>query len=122
MAHAGGYTKAAGQSELLLRGVDHLSPESRYRRFPAPLPALNGGLLRCLTDVDHHDHESMLALNEQGTAELCIARYVRDVSRTDAAEVAFTVIDDRQGRGLGTLLLDSSAHGRARKVSGRSPP
>jgi GNAT superfamily N-acetyltransferase len=103
--------------ELLLRGFDHLSPESRYRRFLAPLPALNGGLLRCLTDVVHHDHESMLALNEQGTAGLGVARYVRDVSRTDAAEVAFTVIDDRQGRGLGTLLLDViSARARAEGI------
>ena len=103
--------------ELLLRGFDRLSPESRYRRFLAPLPVLSEGLLRCLTDIDHHDHESMLALNEQGTAGLGIARYCRDVCRPDAAEVAVTVIDDWQGRGLGTLLLDViSARARAEGI------
>jgi GNAT superfamily N-acetyltransferase len=106
--------------ELLVRGFDRLSLESRYRRFLTPLPALSGRILGYLTDVDHHDRESMVALNEQGTAGLGVARYVRDVTRPDAAEVALTVIDDWQGRGLGTLLLEVIS-ARVRKGSGRSP-
>jgi GNAT superfamily N-acetyltransferase len=35
-----------------------------------------------------------------------VARYVRDPARPDAAEVAVSVVDDWQGRGLGTLLLE----------------
>ena len=114
--------------ELLVRGFDRLSPESRYRRFLTPLPALNGRILGYLTDVDHHDRESMVALNEQGTAGLGVARYVRDVNRPDAAEVALTVIDGWQGRGLGTLLLEvisARACGRDQDVhradAGRKP-
>jgi RimJ/RimL family protein N-acetyltransferase len=34
-----------------------------------------------------------------------IARYVRDVDDPQAAEIAVTIIDDWQGRGLGTELL-----------------
>ena len=103
--------------ELQLRAFDHLSPESRYRRFLAPPGALSRALLRYLTEVDHHDHKSILALNEEGTAGLGIARYVRHVSRPDAAEVAVTVIDDWQGRGLGTLLLEAiCARARAEAI------
>ena len=92
--------------ELLLRGFQRLSPESRYRRFLTPMPRLPGATVRRLTDVDHHDHEAMVALDEAGTEALGVARYVRDPERPDTAEVAVTVVDGWQGRGLGTLLLE----------------
>lgn len=38
---------------------------------------------------------------------LRVARYVRDPARPEAAELAVTVIDEWQGRGLGTLLLEA---------------
>ena len=34
-----------------------------------------------------------------------IARYVRDAEDPQAAEIAVTIVDDWQGRGLGTELL-----------------
>ena len=43
--------------DLLLRGFERLSPESRYRRFLAPMPQLTEAMVRYLTEVDHHDHE-----------------------------------------------------------------
>jgi GNAT superfamily N-acetyltransferase len=92
-------------SELLLRGFERLGPDSRYRRFLAPLPALNKRSVRYLTAVDHHDHEAIVALDEHCTEGLGIARYIRSRSRPDVAEAAVTVIDDWQGRGLGTILL-----------------
>jgi GNAT superfamily N-acetyltransferase len=91
--------------DLLLRGFERLSPESRYRRFLAPTPELTEGMVRYLTEIDHHDHEAMIALDERTGEGIGVARYVRDVDRADVAEVAVTVIDDWQGRGLGTLLL-----------------
>lgn len=92
--------------ELLRRGFERLSPESRYRRFLTPMPELTEDVLRYLTEIDHHDHESMIALEEDTGEGIGVARYVRDPDRPEAAEVAVTVIDDWQGRGLGTLLLE----------------
>jgi GNAT superfamily N-acetyltransferase len=100
--------------ELLARGFRRLSPDSRYRRFLNPISELSGPMLRLLTDVDHHDRESMVALDEQSGEGLGVARYVRYPDRPDAAEVAVTVIDDWQGRGLGTELLHAIS-GRARE-------
>lgn len=92
--------------ELLLRGFDRLSPESRYRRFLAPMPDLPDTMVRYLTDIDHHHHEAIIAIDEETGDGLGVARFVRSDEPTDAAEVAVTVIDDWQGRGLGTLLLE----------------
>ncbi len=92
--------------ELLLRGFARLSPESRYRRFLAPMPELTEEMVRYLTEIDHHNHEAMIALDEQTGEGIGVARYVRDPQRREVAEVAVTVIDDWQGRGLGTLLLE----------------
>ncbi len=92
--------------ELLLRGFQRLSPESRYRRFLAPLPELSEDMVRYLTEIDHHDHEAMIAVDERTGEGIGVARYIRDTGRQQVAEVAVTVIDDWQGRGVGTLLLE----------------
>ena len=105
--------------ELLLRGFERLGPESRYMRFLAPMPELTEEMVRYLTDVDHHDHEAIIAIDEQTGEGLGVARYVRSEERPDAAEVAVTVIDDWQGRGLGTRLLELLS-ARAREEGIRS--
>jgi RimJ/RimL family protein N-acetyltransferase len=92
--------------ELLLRGFERLSPESRYRRFLAPTPELTEDMIRYLTEVDHHDHEAVIAIDEATGEGVGVARYVRDPDRPEVAEVAVTVVDDWQGRGLGTVLLE----------------
>jgi GNAT superfamily N-acetyltransferase len=70
------------------------------------MPELNEEMVRYQTNVDHHDHEEIIALDEETGEGLGVARYVRNNDRPDAAEVAVTVIDDWQGLGLGTLLLE----------------
>ena len=92
--------------ELLLRGFERLGPESRYRRFLAPMPQLSEAMVRYLIEVDHHDHEAIIALDDETGKGIGVVRYVRITGRRDTAEFAVTVIDDWQRRGLGTLLLE----------------
>jgi protein lysine acetyltransferase len=79
------------------------SRESHYRRFFSA-PPLSTKVIEYLIDVDYVDHFAwaVLAADEAGVAS---ARYIRERDAPDTAEVAFAVIDDYQGRGLGTLLL-----------------
>jgi GNAT superfamily N-acetyltransferase len=100
--------------DLLREGFERLSPESRYRRFLSPIDHLSEEWLTYLTDVDHHDHEALAAVDPATGRGVGIARYVRLEDRPDAAEAAVTVADDWQGRGVGTLLLELLA-ARARE-------
>ena len=102
--------------KLLLRGFERPSPESRYRRFLASMPQLTEAMVRYLTEVDHHDHEAIIALDGETGEGIGVVRYVRGTERRDAAEFAVTVIDDWQRRGLGTLLLEVVS-ARAREES-----
>jgi len=74
---------------------------------PEDAGLLEDGLagLRYLTGVDHRDHEALGALDHVRGGGVGIARYVRDREDPYAAEIAVTVIDGWQGRGLGTELL-----------------
>jgi GNAT superfamily N-acetyltransferase len=108
----------SSDGELLLRGFERLSPESRYRRFLSPMPELSEETVRYLTELDHHDHEAIMALDEETGEGIGVARYVRQPERPDAAELAVTVVDDWQGRGVGTLLVEVlSARAREEAIS-----
>jgi GNAT superfamily N-acetyltransferase len=98
---------------LLADGFARLSPQSRRLRFLRTKDELTPAELRYFTDVDHHDHEALGALDHPGGRGVGIARYVRDTGDPRAAEIAVTVVDDWQGRGLGTELL-AQLSGRAR--------
>lgn len=90
---------------LLADGFARLSAESRHLRFLTAKPVLSEAELRYFTQVDHQDHEALGAQDPTTGCGLGIARYVRDVDDPQVAEVAVTVTDDWQGRGLGTELL-----------------
>jgi len=86
-----------------------LSPESRYRRFFAPITDLTDEKLTYLCCVDGIDHFALVATtvtpdlkSELGVG---VARFVRSSRDPGAAEAAVTVVDDMQHRGIGKLLM-----------------
>lgn len=89
-------------------GFDHLSDESRYRRFMGGVKRLTDPILEALTEVDHDNHEAWVAYApyDRGTPGVGVARYVRLKDEPDVAEPAVTVIDEYQGRGIGTMMMD----------------
>jgi RimJ/RimL family protein N-acetyltransferase len=93
------------EAALLIDGFARLSVQSRWFRFLTAKPQLTAHEVRYFTDVDHHDHEALAALSCRGGHGVGIARYVRSVADPMAAEVAVTVVDDWQRRGVGTALL-----------------
>src|ERR1022692_2368626 len=89
----------------LAEAFEQLSETSRYRRFFAVKPHLSEQSLAYFTDVDHHDHEALVAVAPDSGQLVGVARFIRDPREPDQAEVAVTVIDSWQRRGLGTVLL-----------------
>jgi RimJ/RimL family protein N-acetyltransferase len=104
----------ATDGRLLAEGFARLSERSRRMRFLGKKEELSASELRYYTDVDHHDHEALVALDPADGRGAGVARYVRDADDPQAAEIALTIADDWQGRGLGTELLARLSH-RARQ-------
>jgi acetyltransferase len=103
---------APSDAGALRAGFERLSLESRYERFLSPMDHMSTAMVRYFTDVDHHDHEALVAFDPSDDARMiAVARYVREDG--GAAEAAVTVADDWHGRGLGTAMLDALAE-RAR--------
>lgn len=94
-----------GDRDELAEGFERLSLESRYQRFLAAKPRLSSSELAYLTDVDHGDHEALVAIDPATGNGVAVARYVRLEQDSAIAEPAVTVADAWQGRGLGTALL-----------------
>ncbi len=90
---------------VLQRGFERLSQESVYKRFLSPLTELRPMDLVYLTEVDHHDHEALIAFEEQTGEPIGVARYVRSAADPASAEFAITIVDDWQRRGVGTELM-----------------
>jgi GNAT superfamily N-acetyltransferase len=92
--------------QRLLRHFHGLSSQSVYYRFFGLKRSLTEDDLSRLTKMDFVDHVGLAATVESADGErfVGVARYIRREIRS-RAEVAFAVLDEDQGHGIGTLLL-----------------
>ena len=95
-------------------GLSRLSERSVYRRFLSPKTSFSAAELRYLTEVDGHDHVAIVVEDPDQPGELiAVGRWVRLADDPTSAEIAITVADCWQRRGLGSLLasvLGDEAH------------
>lgn len=102
-----------GDDERTVHGHIQFSSETLYRRFMTariPTPAL----LHYLSEVDYVDHFVWVVTD--GDDPVADARFVRNENDPTIAEIAFTVADAYQGRGIGSFLI--SALSVAARVDG----
>ncbi|MDP3894386.1 GNAT family N-acetyltransferase [Nocardioides sp.] len=95
--------------EALKQEYEHLSLATRFDRFLTAVPTLNDRMLDQLVDaVDGVDHIALvlLVLADDGTeVPAGLARIIRYPDDPATADVAVTVVDEWQGRGVATGLL-----------------
>ena len=97
--------------DRLAQGLRELSSTSRFLRFHADIEELSPAELDHLTDVDHRDHEAIVAidLDDPAAPGVGVARSVRDHYERHVAEVVVTVADRYHGQGAATLLFGALA-------------
>ncbi len=103
---------------LLRLGFEGLSDGSRTARFLANKSALTEEEIAYFTEVDHVDHEALVASDLAEERGFGVARYIRSADDPSRAEFAVVVVDDMQGSGLAPLLLKRLAQ-RARRAGVR---
>jgi GNAT superfamily N-acetyltransferase len=96
----------ADDKQRLLRHFQGLSAQSVYYRFFGLKRSLSDDDLRYFTELDFVNHIGLAATAQcdDGERFLGVGRYIlrEDLSH---AEIAFAVLDEYQGHGIGTLLL-----------------
>jgi GNAT superfamily N-acetyltransferase len=100
----------AGDQDRLHEHFRGLSQQSIYFRFMGFKRDLSAHDLKQFTELDFHDHVGLAAtLTENGRERFIgVGRYLRGKD-PHRAEVAFAVLDDYQGHGIGTILLEHLA-------------
>ena len=101
---------APGDGPALSAAYDHLSDETKYKRFMAVKPHLTGTDVRYLTETDGARHVALVANPVGQPSEILgVARFVRIESDPLTAEFAIVVGDPFQADGLGSALMERLA-------------
>src|SRR6476661_1055122 len=89
----------------LSAAVDRSSAQSLYTRFFGAKRSFSDREVDFFLNVDFANHVALVAVVEESGRAAIVAggRYI--VQRPGAAEIAFVVIDDYQGQGIGAALL-----------------
>jgi GNAT superfamily N-acetyltransferase len=90
-------------------GFQRLGALSRFRSFRERIDHLTQQQLSDLTHVDHESQAALVALDAATGEGVGVARYVRVPGDPTRAEVACTVLDGWQHRGVGTALVERLA-------------
>jgi RimJ/RimL family protein N-acetyltransferase len=101
---------------LIAAAMTRLSPESIRRRFFAPRRELSEQDLHRLTAMDGWNQYALgaCASGADGTLEgIAVARFARTSPDSRTAEIAITVVDAFQGRGIGKALVARLANAAA---------
>lgn len=111
----------ADDKEILQEGMHHLSKRSLYARFFTFKSELSDAELKYFTEVDFKKHVGLVAsiTDSHGQRPVGVGRYIMEANcPTEAtAELAFTVAEEYQGMGIGTLLMKHLVKiGRAQNV------
>lgn len=96
----------SGERRPVLEVFEGLSERSRRLRFLGSKPRLLERDIAHLADVGCCGREAVAATDRETGRTVGIARFVRDTDAPEA-EIAFEVVDDWQGRGLGRALLQA---------------
>lgn len=91
--------------QALLAATQHASDRSLYRRFFGVRREFSDEEVASFVDIDFVNQVALVAIKPGPGDELIVAgaRYI--VVRPGAAEIAFTVVDQFQGKGIATALL-----------------
>lgn len=107
--------------EAMRTGYEQLSEETRYHRFLTGVPHLTDALLDHLVDeVDNVDHVALalVVLDENGVGTPAgVGRIIRYPDQPTVADLAVTVMDEWQGRGVATALLQELLRRRPEGVT-----